>query len=149
MKLNTFIFLGLLVIASAAEANISIKLPYSANGDACANLPGVWSGGGKVKAGGIIECHYSGKAKITHVNSGSYDMDVTLHKDSGICPDNEEVKLPGSCSNGVLTLDTSSAKLKGNLNDAGTVVDLNGTVTFSIAGLPVVADVDDMRLQKE
>jgi hypothetical protein len=148
MNYKKIILLGSILFANIAHANIVINLPASANGDGCGNIAGVWTGSGTVKAG-IIECKYHGTASVTSVNTNSFNMLVNLQKDSGICPDNEQLQMPGSCTGGVLKLDTDKAHLHGSINDASTVVDLSGKVTFDVFGSPVTADINNMHMQKK
>jgi|GEM_PF-2667073 len=147
MNFKTILIAGAIFLTSSAQANIIIQTPN--NADVCANLAGVWAGGGKVSAG-IIQCHYHGTVNITKTaGDNNYNMDVVLRKDDGICPDDEKLQLPGTCSNGVINLHTQDANLNGSMNPAGTAIDLAGNVTFTVLGSRVKADVSDMHMQKQ
>jgi len=147
MNVKTILIAGAIFLASGAQANIIVKA--SSNADTCANLAGLWTGGGKVSAS-FIECHYHGTVNATHTaGDHNYNMSVDLHKDDGICPDEEKLELPASCNNGVIVLRTDDANLDGSMNAAGNTIDLSGNVTFTVLGSRVKANVSNMRIQKQ
>ncbi|MDR3491945.1 MAG: hypothetical protein P4M12_07895 [Gammaproteobacteria bacterium] len=146
MKFRTIFVASALFLATSAQANVMVTLP--GNGDVCSNLAGTWAGGGKVTAG-IIQCHYHGTATVVKTGDNNYSVDVELKKDDGICPENESMQLPGTCSNGVVVLQTPDANLQGSMGSTGTTMDLTGDVMFTVFGSRVKADVTDMHLQKQ
>lgn len=149
MKMKGLIILMGFLCAQAAYANIIVKSSRIGAADICSQLPGTWSGSGTVKAG-IITCKYHGTATITPgSDTKTFNMNVTLERESGICPAQETLQLPGSCDNGNIKLQTDDANLGGSINSAGTSADLSGTVSFTVLGSRVTADVDDMDLQKQ
>ncbi len=151
MKLRQLIVLtGISLFTHVAFANITVQSFSLTDGQGCENFAGRWVGGGTVKATVIlpITCHYNGVATVSPSSSG-YNVHVDLKKDSGICPENESLDLPGTCQNGVINLQTDSANLHGNINSSSTEANLEGTVKFNVAGKTVNADVTDMHLKKQ
>jgi hypothetical protein len=152
MKTTCFLALGAVLISNMAYASgIRVQLPATIHGeDACGQITGQWQGGGTVKKWPLT-CHYSGVADVKMASLTNFVMDVDLHRDGGsnLCPSNETITLPGTCENGAVSFNTDDANLHGSMNDAGNAVDLSGTVTFSVSGSRVTADVDDMHLDKK
>ncbi len=135
----------LALFGSFAHADIVV---FSGPSDVCSTLQGKWTGEGSISAmGGIIKCSYTGTGIIPADQFAAHDfsMHVTLKKQSGICPSNEDLTLAGTCDAGVLTLKSSEANLSGNLNSSGTESDnIKGTVKVG----SFTANVDHMTLRK-
>ena len=137
--------LGISLLATAAHANIVV---FAGGEDICSDIYGKWKGKGTVVADikiGKIKCDYSGKANITDKNDGTFNMNIELKKETGVCPD-KTLDLPGACKNGAIQIKTDSANLHGTTD--GKTAKVEGTVTLIVAGIPITAEVQNMSLQK-
>lgn len=112
-------------------------------GDLCANLPGQWSGNGRVvidvpSVGNHITCVYNGVSKVTSadVNSHTFTSDITLTLLAGICPATEKLTIPGNCEKGniVMIAEDGTAALKGKLNQNGKIGTISGEVAIELNG---------------
>ena len=154
MKLKGLILgtaISLALLGSTANANVSVQAFSFLGEDACNTADGLWTGSGKITAlGGFVNCDYSGTAQITKIdNAGHYNVDVQLHKDSGICPDAERFILEGSCTQGAFTMKTDWVHLSGNLSADGKAVSFSGTANVDVMGQTITADINDMNMHKQ
>ena len=102
-----------------------------ADTDNCTSLAGSWTGGGKFESGALA-CEYTGTAAI----SGSETFTANLHLQKSVggrfCVASYDMSLSGSCSNGVLIINTSEYRLNGAVS-ANTVT-LEGQLISPIEG---------------
>jgi hypothetical protein len=150
MKLKKLILLSSCLIATAANASVSIHAPMNLGVDFCANLSGTWLGGGTIETDWAA-CHYKGTAIVSQdaVQATTYNITMDLYRDAGICPQHETFELPATCTNNTLTVATDNADMTGNVNSTGTGASLNGTIFVVIGDNRVEARVKDVMLQKQ
>lgn len=137
MKIKVVVSLAVAImsIANVAYADITIR---SSTLNACPNMAGNWLGQGNL-SNWALKCGYHGSGHISSLDgAGRFTMTVSVDKDSGslVCPKHVSVQLPGSCNDGVLSINTTFGSIRGNLNgNAGTA---SGKMTVSPG---IVADV--------
>jgi hypothetical protein len=154
MKLRTLLLsmaASVVLFNGTANANVVVQSFSFTEGDICSSVDGVWNGSGKMTAlDGMIKCGYSGTAKVTKVdNADNYSVYVSLHKDSGVCPNDEDYTLAGTCTNGVFVMQTDKVHLQGNVSGDGRAVSLSGTADVEILGHTVRADINYMNMHKQ
>ena len=148
------IALNLAFISTATHANIFFQSQPSA-ANICDRVAGSWAGSGLVSAkilGIKVSCEYQGTAMVNSRSAPyNYDVTVSLHKTSGICPDNETVTIGGFCDPvaGRIVLSSDAADLSGLLTADGRSANLTGKVKFAVMGQTVTADVERMLLKKQ
>lgn len=107
----------ILSFTAAAHANVTMQ-SYAAN--ACASIPGQWSGSATAKHWMIGECVYKGSGVASQIDaSGNFTLQFTANKDSGnfLCPGSVTESLPGKCVSGKITITTDYGKLTGSLTE--------------------------------
>lgn len=155
MKLKQVVLgiaLNLVLVSTATYADIMFQSKRSGQ-NLCDNVAGIWTGQALVsgKVLGIkFSCQYQGTAVVTATGPYSYNLDVDMRKTSGVCP-NDKVSIPGSCdpATGAIVLTSPSADLSGAIEADGKSANLKGTVTMSVMGKSITANVEHMGLQKQ
>lgn len=152
MKLKGLAILAaapLVLLSSLAHADAVFR---SYAPDFCSTISNTkWGGEGDVTAlGGLVHCRYKGDATIgTVTNSDRFSIEVAMTKESGTlgCVDGKDIPThyEASCHNGVVTFKTEHADLRGDVDSSGTVVNVNGTVTFNF----IRADIKNLNLHKK
>jgi hypothetical protein len=150
MKMKKLILLSTCLIATAANASVSIHAPTNLGVDFCANLSGTWVGGGTIETDWAA-CHYKGTAIVSKDPNlaTTYNITMDLNRDAGVCPQHETFELPATCANNTLTVATDNADMTGDVNNTGTEANLNGTIFVVIGDSRVEARVKDVMLQKQ
>jgi hypothetical protein len=154
MKIKSvFALLSLALLANTAYANIIAQSLSLSSHDVCTKIEGLWTGNGTIKANiGLIPvtCRYSGSGNLSAgAAPNTFIMNILLHVESGMCPDNVRFILPGNCHDGIVDLKTDRANLTGTIDPDGNSADISGTVSIPIMGRDVTANVENMHLQKQ
>jgi hypothetical protein len=139
----------LVLISSAANADIIVPYPQSGQQDYCSTTPGHWAGSGEVSKGSL-KCYYTGDAVVSATaDSTQFIMDISMQKSSGskLCPEKESFTLPATCINNTIIIKNEDADLTGTLSNNGNNADFyNGTIIIPELG-PL--NVDYMHLHKQ
>jgi len=144
-----------LFIANTANADIVFYSKSDNNQNVCDNVPGNWSGIGKISAAvgrNTIRCEYKGTAKVKKTAQPyQYESEIHLTLISGICPAEDFLVVPSSCDpvTGTIIMKSDEADLTGALYDNGNSANLTGTVTVPYRGGSITANVDEMEIHKQ
>lgn len=133
------LMIGTLMASLACSTLAYADIFMHHHAETCADLAGEWTGTGKVSNWLIGDCYYHGTGKVQGVDAaGKFTLDLEVNKDSGssVCPNQTTQHLPGTCSNGTVTLNSGYGDLVGNISERA------GSAKGTLRILPgVTADV--------
>ena len=147
-KIILILSLFLTLFALPSYANIRV-MGLTTDAEMCDQLAGVWNGSGVV-SNTFLSCEYSGTVTVVaNDKPNSYAVVADLQLDSGICPQDLQLKMTGTCLQNQLTMENDDTNLAGTLDSSGRLATLAGDVYFAVLGTRLKANLDDVRLQKQ
>ena len=147
-KIILFLSLFIVLFTAPSYANIKV-MGLKLAAETCDSLAGIWEGSGVV-SNAFLSCEYSGTVTVVaNDKPDSYAVVADLQLDSGICPQDFQLKMTGSCLENQLTMANDDTNLSGSLDPSGRLATLSGDVYFSVLGTRLKANLEDVRLKKQ
>lgn len=115
-KITMISVIGMLLLAVSAYADYSFHLdePHT-----CDAIVGSWSGKGRATNWIVGTCKYNGIGIISSIdNAHHFSLHVNAKKDHGgyMCPAHAAEQLDFTCVNGLITIKTDSASMRGTMS---------------------------------
>ncbi len=136
-KITIISFIGMLLLAVSAYADYSFHLD---DPNTCDAIVGSWSGKGRATHWMVGTCTYQGIGFISSIdNAHHFSLHVNAKKEHGsyICPTHAAEQLYFTCVNGLITIKTDSATMRGtmssNKGSASGVINIAPAVEAKIA----------------
>jgi hypothetical protein len=146
-------FASLALFMQTASANITLMSLMAVN-NTCSSLTGTWAGSG-ILVSSYATCQYTGTVTVVPGNEPlTYLAETVLTTTTGgICPNEVDLKMSGSCKNNQVVLQTVDGSmydtnLTGTINADGKSANLSGTAYVTVFYNRIKAELQSVHLEK-